>query len=112
LLAFVGLPLSVIAHVSTFVGVDLQDPVPAIWLLQVGIFVVFFPAVLVSPKKGKDQPKRMVGQFSPVPRNDTPDLPWDHRVLEHDLLDLVDGQCQHLMRISRRRHDYQPAAGA
>jgi DNA-directed RNA polymerase subunit RPC12/RpoP len=53
LLAIVGLMLSVLAQVSTFFGVDLQDRFSYFWLLHIGIFVVWIPAVLLQPRAAK-----------------------------------------------------------
>jgi hypothetical protein len=50
LTAFAGLCLSLAAHVAALLGVDVTDKVPAVWLLHVGIFVVFIPQVLSSRK--------------------------------------------------------------
>src|SRR5687768_4728363 len=47
-LAVIGLLLSAAAHVSTFFGVDPQELFPGIWLLHIGIFVVFVPAVVLQ----------------------------------------------------------------
>ena len=46
-LAGIGFILSAVAHVLAILGTDLARIFPPIWLLHVGIFVVWFPAVLV-----------------------------------------------------------------
>jgi len=48
LFAMVGLIASAIAHFSTYAGVDPQEAFPAVWLLHVGIFVVWIPALMVQ----------------------------------------------------------------
>jgi hypothetical protein len=47
-LAFIGLVLSAAAHFSTFFRIDPQQSFPYIWLLHIGIFVVFIPAAAVQ----------------------------------------------------------------
>jgi len=69
-IAFVGFGLSVIAHGLTFVGINPQNAVPWIWVLHLGIFVVWIPTVLVSKKltdqsKNKDAWKQAV-KYSPA----------------------------------------------
>src|SRR5262245_45802659 len=44
-LALLGFALSVAAHVSALFGVDVQTRVAGVWLLHIGIFVVFVPMV-------------------------------------------------------------------
>jgi hypothetical protein len=52
-LAALGLALSVMVHVSTLLGISslLGD---ISWVLHMGIFIVWFPAVLVANRAGKD----------------------------------------------------------
>jgi hypothetical protein len=45
-LALRGFVLSLGAHLSALLGVDVQARVPGVWLLHVGIFLVFIPMVL------------------------------------------------------------------
>jgi hypothetical protein len=40
--AFTGVGLSLIVHVTTFFGVDLMQSISWIWVLHIGIFVLFF----------------------------------------------------------------------
>jgi hypothetical protein len=47
-LAAVGLILSAVVHFSTFAGADPIDIFPLVWLLHVGIFLVFIPALFAS----------------------------------------------------------------
>lgn len=44
-LAAIGFAASVVVHALALLGKPLQDALPAIWGLHVGIFLVFFPAV-------------------------------------------------------------------
>lgn len=55
ILALVGLTVSAIAHFSTCMGVDPQDSFPYIWLLHIGIFVVFLPAIAIQSLLPRDQ---------------------------------------------------------
>jgi len=48
--ALTGLVLSAIAHVCALAGIDVAERVPSVWLLHVGIFLVFFPFVFSSRK--------------------------------------------------------------
>jgi hypothetical protein len=51
LISALGLGLSMVAHVSTFFGIDPEQPLPYIWFLHLGIFVVMVPAIVVQPGK-------------------------------------------------------------
>ena len=48
LLATVGLIASAAAHFSTFAGVDPQELFPWVWVLHIGIFLVFIPAIAIQ----------------------------------------------------------------
>ena len=50
LLALLGFVLSLIAHLASLTGFDVAAKYPYVWGLHVGIFVVFFPFVLMSRK--------------------------------------------------------------
>lgn len=50
ILALVGLTLAVIVHVASLAGVDVSERVPFVWVLHVGVFIVFVPFVLSSRK--------------------------------------------------------------
>lgn len=45
-LSLLGFVLSLGVHGSSLFGVDVQNQLPAVWLLHLGIFVVFIPMVL------------------------------------------------------------------
>lgn len=47
-LALAGLALALVVHVSALLGVNSADRYPWVWGLHVGIFLVFFPAVITS----------------------------------------------------------------
>ena len=49
-LAFAGFGISLLVHLSTFFGIHLQDTIPAVWLLHLGIFIVFIPMVFATQK--------------------------------------------------------------
>jgi hypothetical protein len=55
-LAFAGLLLSIAVHVLAALGVDVEEHVPMLWMLHIGVFVVILPAVLElrHPTEGKD----------------------------------------------------------
>ena len=43
--ALLGLLLSLAVHIAALLGIDLATRFPAVWLLHVGVFVVFIPFV-------------------------------------------------------------------
>lgn len=49
-LAFVGFLLSFAVHLSASAGIDVSARIPFVWMLHVGIFVVFVPFVFASQK--------------------------------------------------------------
>lgn len=54
LLALLGLLLSAFAHIGTFFGRNPRAVFPAIWLLHLGIFAVWIPAILAVRSWGAD----------------------------------------------------------
>lgn len=44
--AVTGWTLGLIAHFTTFFGIDITDQFPYVWVLHLGIFVVWIPTVL------------------------------------------------------------------
>lgn len=44
--ALTGFVLSLIVHVAAILGIDVSTRIPSIWLLHVGVFVVWIPLVL------------------------------------------------------------------
>jgi len=67
LLAALGLLISITANVSTYFGVEPMQRWPYIWLLHLGVFVVFIPALTVQNHRGKERPFRWRDVFSGVP---------------------------------------------
>lgn len=69
-LAAAGLALSLAAHASTFLGVNPNRQFPATWLLHLGIFVVFVPAVIASIMMARGASKnewwQRVKRFAPA----------------------------------------------
>lgn len=53
LLAVIGLALSLAVHGATFFDVDVQAHIPYVWLLHIGVFVVFIPAVILQNQRLK-----------------------------------------------------------
>jgi len=51
LLALLGLLLSLTAHLAALIGIDVLEFVPFVWVLHVGIFVVFVPFVLIRGRE-------------------------------------------------------------
>ncbi|MGV8118980.1 MAG: hypothetical protein AB2L14_04365 [Candidatus Xenobiia bacterium LiM19] len=51
ILALAGFTLSLLAHILSFFDVDVQSEYPYVWLLHIGIFVVFIPAILFLKKR-------------------------------------------------------------
>jgi hypothetical protein len=52
--AFTGFFISLIIHLTTFFGIDPAKHVPLVWVLHLGIFIVFIPMLFVqglTPKK-------------------------------------------------------------
>ena len=47
-LALLGFSLSAAVHVASLAGVDVSQRFPLVWLLHVGVFVVFIPFILSS----------------------------------------------------------------
>ena len=54
--ALTGLVLAAVAHVCALAGIDVAERVPSVWLLHVGIFIVFIPFVVSSRKILGKQP--------------------------------------------------------
>ena len=50
LVACLGLLLSLTVHVAALLGFNVSEQVPLVWLLHVGIFIVFIPFVILSRK--------------------------------------------------------------
>jgi hypothetical protein len=44
-LALGGFLLALVSHVASLWGIDVQSQVPAVWLLHLGVFIVFIPMV-------------------------------------------------------------------
>jgi len=51
LLACLGFVLSLAVHVAALFGFNASTQIPHLWLLHLGIFVVFIPMVLTSQKR-------------------------------------------------------------
>jgi hypothetical protein len=60
-LALCGLALSAVVHIAGYFGIDVQSAWPSVWLLHVGIFIVFIPMVLVA--SSESQAERNYGYF-------------------------------------------------
>lgn len=67
-IALLGLVLSVIVHLSTFFGIDPQEIFPPIWLLHLGIFVVFIPGIIANKRRDSSSKKSLSDQFPYAPR--------------------------------------------
>lgn len=72
-IALGGFIISLAVHAAAIVGTDVQEHLPFIWILHVGMFVVFVPMVLAVRK----QPQRgnimaLLGTFPPWARILTP----------------------------------------
>jgi hypothetical protein len=48
--ALAGFLMSLVVHVESLLGVDVSSSMPYVWFLHAGVFVVFFPFVLISRK--------------------------------------------------------------
>jgi len=53
IVALLGLVLSLIAHGFAIFGIDILNTVPYLWVLHIGIFVVFFPAIIQVKRRAK-----------------------------------------------------------
>jgi len=51
--AFTGFFISLIVHLTTFFGIDPAKHVPWVWVLHLGIFIVFIPMLFVQGLKRK-----------------------------------------------------------
>jgi hypothetical protein len=67
-LAAVGLILSALVHFSTFAGADPVEIFPPVWLLHVGIFLVFIPAGFATEKAEKGNKSSSSFFFDNAPR--------------------------------------------
>jgi hypothetical protein len=67
-LAAAGLVLSAAVHFSTFAGVDPLDLAPWVWLLHIGIFVVFVPAIFLANRAKAGKRESLASQFPNAPR--------------------------------------------
>src|SRR5215210_6903144 len=55
IVAFLGFAISLVVHLATYLGVNVSRHIPAVWVLHVGVFVVFVPMVIATySKTGKD----------------------------------------------------------
>ncbi len=72
LLAALGLLISIAANVSTFFGVEPMHRWPYLWLLHLGIFVVFIPAAIVQSQRRNEKPFRWRDVFGGLPAW----MPW------------------------------------
>jgi len=68
LLAVLGLGLSAMVHVSTFLGIEPTTLFPAAWLLHLGIFALIIPLVLIQKKQDKVLRPRKGPPFADAPR--------------------------------------------
>jgi hypothetical protein len=57
IIAITGFCLSLSVHLATFVGVDPQQSFPFVWLLHIGIFIVWLPAILIANRRTKGAPR-------------------------------------------------------
>ena len=69
-LAILGLCVSVAVHVATFCGIDPQQVYPWVWMLHVGIFSIWFPAILFTNRRVLTLPKseQRAAMMSGTPR--------------------------------------------
>jgi hypothetical protein len=73
ILAALGFAVSLVVHLATYLGVNVSRHVPAVWLLHVGVFIVFVPMVItIYTKSGKSRPQSggdfWRQFFNPMPR--------------------------------------------
>lgn len=45
-IAFAGFIAGLAVHISSILGIDVSEKFPFVWLLHLGIFIVFFPAII------------------------------------------------------------------
>jgi hypothetical protein len=67
-LAAAGLVASAAVHFSTFTGVDPLDLAPCVWVLHVGIFVVFIPAIYLANRAKTGKSQSLAAEFPHAPR--------------------------------------------
>jgi hypothetical protein len=56
LVALLGFALSLAVHIAALLGIDASKKVPFVWVLHIGIFVVFGPFIFLSRKVIKRNP--------------------------------------------------------
>jgi len=55
ILALAAFILSLLAHILSFFDVDVQSEYPYVWLLHIGIFVIFIPAIMFLKKRQQSE---------------------------------------------------------
>jgi hypothetical protein len=70
LFAFLGFGISLVVHLLTFLGLNLSERAPWIWLLHVGMFVFFIPLVFSRFNRSSRNSRSDFWQrfFAPMPR--------------------------------------------
>lgn len=61
LIALVGFMISLLVHLLTYVGINAASFFPPIWLLHIGIFVVFIPFVLSTQSIQREHQRNALG---------------------------------------------------
>ncbi len=64
--ALIGFFSSLFVHLSTFFGIDLSKHVPWVWVLHLGVFVIFIPMVFVQGLGSRKDFWRKI--FAAIPR--------------------------------------------
>lgn len=65
-IALGGFVVSLVVHTAAILGTDVQERFPFIWILHVGMFIVFVPMVLAVRKQpGRGNIMALLGTFSP-----------------------------------------------
>jgi hypothetical protein len=67
-LAAAGLAVSAAVHFSTFAGVDPLDVLPLVWVLHLGIFLVFAPGIAAANRVKRGDRGSFASQFPHAPR--------------------------------------------
>jgi len=65
-IAAAGLILSIVVHLLSLFGIDVSGPVPFVWMLHLGIFVVWFPAILELRKNQEIKEIKAKSGINPI----------------------------------------------
>jgi hypothetical protein len=65
-LALIGWTLALMVYIVSLIGVDIADKIPFIWLIHVGVFIVWLPTVLLMRKNEEIKQANTLKRMNPV----------------------------------------------